>query len=169
MTLKSFIAGAAMVALTACGTEESQKPVAAPAAQPVAESSESAEVKVPKLVVTRVALDAEGNEIHTDVKASALFDSAEIGDLASAESAFASGSEIALQKDELDTDSSSQSWWGRAGWYYNTPWYPGKLLGRGLWWGANPYRFYANNNVWNYGYGWNYSCNNYRYYGYYNW
>lgn len=168
MNLKSMIAGAAMFALTACGTEEQNTTAAAPVAQQAQSTTEKSEEKAPQLVVTRVALDAEGNEIHSDVKATAVFEATDVSDLASAEAAFAKGSAIVLQKDELDTDSSTQSW-HRAGWYWNTPWYPGKLLGRGLWWGHNPYRFYGAGNVWNYGYGWNYSCNNFRYYGYYNW
>ena len=166
--LRIVCLGIAAAALAACGTEtKSSSETPATENVTVAATATPATTRLPEVVVTRVALDTEGNEVHSNVTAAAVFNSQNITDANAAAQAFAGGEAINLQKDELDTDSSTESWYGnRAGWYWNTPWYPGKLLGRGLWWGHNPYRFYSNNSYWNYGYSHNYSCNNYRYYVY---
>ena len=88
-----------------------------------------------------------------------------------AQAAFAGGEKVGMTE-ELDEDTSAESWhnrgyrrWG----YWNTPHYPGKWLGRGLWWGRNPYLYrshlrYPHGRYVNYHYRARYYYPRYRYY-----
>jgi hypothetical protein len=152
VNLSKIVAAMALAgAVVACGNDtqkdtkketinlETTEEVAAPAA-------------VSEFLIVKVPVDALGNELNdnfeTKAFASDSFDSA-----TNTESAFAAASKVVVAN-ELDQDSSSEQWHSSA-YYWNTPWYPGKALGRGLWWGRNPYSYYG---------GYNYSYNHYRNY-----
>lgn len=158
MKANAILASLALVAaLVGCGDDSKNETVnTAPAANEVA----AAEL-VPEFFMVKVPVDANGNEIVEQYEAREFngahqFDSAE-----NTGGAWDSGKAVEIAN-ELDQDTSSQQWgYGRSSWYWNTPWYPGKLLGRGLWWGRNPYRANYRYNYYN-----NYYYNDCNYYVY---
>ena len=128
---------AAMLVLSNCGTTDtSEKPVTA-SNKVVLE----AEAMKPKFLVVRVPVGADGQELVDGAQAREVMDkNAQITNAADANAAFEKSTVVQV-KDELDQTSSTESY-GRY-WYWNTPWYAGKALGRGLWWGRNPYVSYS--------------------------
>ena len=186
MKLAKLMLIASALVLAACGTQDkkgSDKAENKPAAPQVtaAEQSTAQDEQAPLAFIVKVPVDANGNELTDQVETRSL--AKEDGQADNA-AQFDAG-QAADVRDELDQDSSSQEWQrGRA--YWNTPWYPGKLLGRGLWWGRNPYNSYGSvgnsyggySNTYggygsssgNYGYSYSYqstyrsnNCNYYRY------
>jgi hypothetical protein len=138
----------------ACGSSpeqqgsEAQAPEskAAPHAPSSGASKPAAEVELPKMLIARVPVDAQGNELNDQAETREIMVTENVVDAATAEQTFANsqGQTIVIDN-ELDQDSSSEQCWncGRRRAYWGTPWYPGKLLGRGLWWGRNPYFYYG--------------------------
>ncbi len=119
---------------------------------------------VSEFLIVKVPVDAQGNELNdsfeTKAFASDSFDSA-----SNTESAFAAAAQVDVAN-ELDQDTSSEQWHNNSSRYYwNTPWYPGKALGRGLWWGRNPYSHYGGSRY-NYNHYRNYRSNGCNYYVY---
>ena len=150
---KIVVAIALTGAVVACGNDtqketkkenvnvESAKEVTTPAA-------------VSEFLIVKVPVDAQGNELNDSFETKATsadsFDS-----MTNTETAFEAADQVNVAN-ELDQDSSSEQWHNNSSQYYwNSPWYPGKALGRGLWWGRNPYS--------NYG-GFRYNYNHYRNY-----
>lgn len=150
--LASLALAAAMIG---CGDEKSETtknsaPVDTVQAEAVAET-------VPEFFIVKVPVDAEGNELNDKFETKEFAGADAFASAESTESAFAAGNAVEVAN-ELDQDSSTQQFHGRrSAWYWNTPWYPGKLLGRGLWWGRNPYRT---------SFGFNYGYGHYRNYNY---
>jgi len=139
--------------VVACGDdaqkEKKQAQVNLESEQDVATSA-----AVSEFLIVKVPVDALGNELNDRFETKGIsldsFDSA-----SNTESAFESAVQVEVAN-ELDQDTSSEQWRGNSSRYYwNTPWYPGKALGRGLWWGRNPYSVYS---------GRTYSYNHYRNY-----
>ena len=153
--------------LAACGTQTKKNEQPTPAVDQgvnVASTADAETAKaLPTLIVAKVPLDAQGNELTDQGEARELFGPADATGGETADAAFAQGAQVTIA-DELDRDSSSAQWHNR-GYYWSTPWYPGKVLGRGLWWGRNPYVHY-NNNSYGYNYTSYYSYNNCNYYTY---
>ena len=139
------LSGLALV--SSCGTAPTTKSENAPqtnvqvAATPAASDAKPA---LPQLLVARVPVGADGQELNDQAEIREIKVAGEQNE-SSISAVFAAGETVVV--DELDGDSSSQQWfgygYGRGAWYWNTGWYPGKLLGRGLWWGRNPYRWYG--------------------------
>lgn len=160
MKFKTLVPIATALVLAACGTQDKKGSDKAADSQPTPEAlaAEQAPAQIeqaPEMIIAKVPLDANGNEMTDQIETRSL---ATVGDQADAAQQFAAGQAIDV-RDELDQDSSSQQWGGA---YWNTPWYPGKLLGRGLWWGGNPYTSYGYGNSYG-GYGNSYgnSCGGY--------
>ena len=163
--LSKIVAALALAgAVVACGNDtqkeskkenvnvESAKEVATPAA-------------VSEFIIVKVPVDAEGNELNDSFETKA-FSSDSFDSATNTESAFAAAANVDVAN-ELDQDSSSEQWRHNSSSYYywNTPWYPGKALGRGLWWGRNPYSSYGGYRY-NYNHYRNYNYNNCNYYVY---
>jgi hypothetical protein len=164
-----IILAALVSVVAACGAEQTKQEETVAQDQGVNVASEADEQtagNLPSVIVARVPLDADGNELVDQGEAREVFGlgNAELTDGTAADAAFGQGASVSVA-DELDADSSTQSTYRRS-YYWNTPWYPGKLLGRGLWWGRNPYVSY-NNYSYGYSYRSSYSYNNCRYYTYY--
>jgi hypothetical protein len=154
--LSKIVAAIALTgAVVACGNDtqkgakkdnvsvESAKEVATPAA-------------VSEFLIVKVPVDADGNELNESFETKA-FSSDSFDSAPNTEAAFASAAQVDVAN-ELDQDTSSEQWRNNySRYYWNTPWYPGKVFGRGLWWGRNPYS--------NYG-GYRYTYNHYRNYNY---
>ena len=167
LTKGIVLAGIVCVA-AACGTQDKKQEETVQQDQGVnvaTEADQATAANLPSVIVAKVPLDAQGNELVEQGEAREVFgtDATTVADAAAADQAFSKGAMVVVG-DELDQDSSTQSW-GRRAYYWNTPWYPGKLLGRGLWWGRNPYVAYGG---YSYGYGYNnsYTYNNCNYYTY---
>jgi Flp pilus assembly protein TadG len=161
-TLSLVAAVAATLSLAACGVSTEEKKDEQRADRAAVDAS--ADAALPTVIIAKVPVDADGNQLGDQVETVAL---AADADLSDAEAAFATGTAVSVA-DELDQDSSSDQWNGRHGgghhggyhhrnYYWNTPWYPGRLLGRGIWWGRNPYAYYGG-----YSYGYNYGYSYYR-------
>jgi len=119
---------------------------------------------VSEFLIVKVPVDALGNELNDSFETKAYsadsFDSA-----TNTESAFEAATQVEVAN-ELDQDTSSEQWRNNSSRYYwNTPWYPGKALGRGLWWGRNPYSNYGGNRY-SYSHYRNYYSNGCNYYVY---
>jgi len=159
----------ALAALSSCGADQAKNEKEtvsqqAPVASSVATAEATATAELPLMLVAKVPVGADGQELND------LAETREVGSIdAMSESALAAafdgGNKVVV--DELDSDTSVEQFHRRGGrgWYWNTPWYPGKLLGRGLWWGRNPYVFaggmshpYRFNNFYNFN-----GCNYYAY------
>lgn len=160
----------ALTALTSCGTDQSSKndknaaPVAP--APTVTTASDAGQANLPALLVAKVPVGADGQELNDQAETREAAAVASMSD-ASVAAAFESGAKVGI--DELDADSSVQQHYGNhhggRGWYWNSPWYPGKALGRGLWWGRNPYVYYGGYSYpYYYGSYYNYNGCNYYYY-----
>lgn len=171
----------ATAALVGCGTDQLIQP-GKDSANIVVDDAQTARAKaaLPNMVMVRVPVDASGN---------LLSDQAETRTVKSGKSDFASDNlavqafdqaqTIQVAGDSLDQDTSTNSWhWGASyptyqyrGYgsrrynYKRTPWYPGKVVGRGLWWGRNPYVRYSGRPYY-YNYHRSYSHGRYRYYTY---
>lgn len=160
------LALAAASTLAACGSQSTKEQAPVQAQDQgvnVASEVDADTAKVlPTMIVAKVPVDAQGNELVDQGVAHEVFGAASVEGGASAEAAFAQGTQVTIA-DELDRDSSTSQWGGS--YYWNTPWYPGKLLGRGLWWGRNPYVNYGGAS---YGYSYSsyYRYNNCNYYYY---
>lgn len=157
MKFVKLVCFAAAGVFAACGTQtkESKAPAAAPSQNAApAEATSATKADLPAILIAKVPVDANGQEVDAQVETRSVMAQADVsnGDVAAAQ--FAQGSSVQVA-DELDKDTSSQQW----GWFWGTPWYPGKLLGRGTWWGRNPYYSYGS-----YSYGYNY-INTYNYGG----
>lgn len=155
MKLNKLLPIATALVLAACGTQDKKgsdkaedKPAAQPEATQAAEQSSAQDEQAPEAFIVKVPVDADGNELTAQMETRSLAKEDAQADNAAQ---FDAGQATAV-KDELDQDTSSQEW-GSARAYWNTPWYPGKLLGRGLWWGRNPYSSTS------YGYGNSYGNN----------
>jgi hypothetical protein len=157
MKFNQLVSACALVFALGCGSnDQTNNAQPAPAAKPA---------EMPKMLIVKVPVDAEGNEMDTLAQTREVTAALSVSDAESANSVFDSAKEVSVAN-ELDSDSSTQQWGGnRARWWWNTPWYPGKVLGRGLWWGRNPYWNYGG---FNYGYRCNnfYTQNNFNYYTY---
>lgn len=154
MKLTKLMPIATALVLAACGTQDKKgsdkaedKPAETTAPTGSSEAPAQQEEVAPETIIVKVPVDADGNELTDQIESRQAKAGADVA------AQFEAGQGLEV-KDELDQDTSSQEW-GRAGAYWNTPWYPGKLLGRGLWWGRNPYTSYGNS----YGYGYGYSNN----------
>lgn len=180
---KIMLSLATSALLAACGgAQDDSKKVETPAQQDqgvnVAKTVDASTAKaLPTVIVAKVPLDANGNEIVGQGEARQIHGNGQISNGETAVAAFSKGKGIQIA-DELDDNSSSSQWHNY--YYWNTPWYLGKALGRGLWWGRNPYLWQGG-----YSYGYNYvnsyrfnNCNYYTYYpsygygnngGYYGW
>ncbi len=176
-TLSLVAAAAATLSLTACGLSTEDKQDEQKASEDRAVVDAEADVALPTVIIAKVPVDADGNQIGDQAETVALPAGSDLSD---AEAAFATGTSVTVA-DELDQDSSTDQWRsGRHGnggghhgaghhgggyssgynynsYYWNTPWYPGRLLGRGTWWGRNPYAYYGG-----YSYGYNYGYSYYR-------
>jgi hypothetical protein len=160
-----------LVILTSCGRNTSTPTPVAPqsaANQKPANIANAAEGQ-PRYLLVRVPLDSSGKEMTDAAESRSVSDVGTMTSGSSAQAAFDLGKSVTVG-DELDKTSSTESW----GWY--NPWYPGKLLGRGSWWGRNPYLYY-NNYYYGYNYGNSYNYGNqgcgysrcgFNYYSYYN-
>jgi hypothetical protein len=159
----------AVTALVACGQDNQNEkqndrasaPVVAPAASTAPKTAPDA---LPAMIVTKVRVGADGQETVDGMESRLLTKGATLTGADQAAQIFAQGSQVTIAN-ELDSDTSSQQWWGEGYYYWGTPWYPGKALGRGVLWGHNPYVYYGG-----YSYGYNY-YNSYNYNGcnYYYW
>ena len=156
--------------LTACGVNDKKQdnPENRKNDRPAAVSAEAAKSELdsaPEYLIVKVPVDANGFELNESFETKEISESGSFGSAEATASSFDAGADANVVN-ELDTDTSSQQWLsGRGAWYWNTPWYPGKLLGRGLWWGRNPYRWYGGyqygyNHYQNHNYG---GCNYYVY------
>jgi hypothetical protein len=165
----------ALVSLTGCGATKDESARNRVAKAPVAASPETAMAQsavLPQMFIARVPLDATGKEIDDQVETRQVLSGEKFEAAQDAERFFNQGSSVAVAN-ELDEDSSSQQWHRdhRGSWYWNTPWYPGRALGRGVWWGRNPWLNYGGYNY-PYNYYNNYDCCSgynvcHRYYTYY--
>jgi len=161
----------ALMALSSCGANQTdvngkaEKNTQDGSSQPaptVSTAADAAKAELPALLVARVPVGADGQELNDQAETREAGAVAEMSD-ASLAAAFDGGVKVGL--DELDADTSVQQHYGNhhgrhhggRNWYWNTPWYPGKALGRGLWWGRNPYVYYG-------GYSYPYSYRSYYYY-----
>lgn len=128
--------------------------------QQTAVSAEAAKTELdsaPEYLIVKVPVDADGKEQNDQFETKELSEAGSFDSAEGTDSSFNAGADADIIN-ELDADTSSQQWhFGRGAWYWNTPWYPGKLLGRGLWWGRNPYHWYG---------GYQYGYNHYRNYNY---
>lgn len=157
----------ALAVLASCGqTESNTQPI-----QVQGKSDSETKQKTtlaagqPRFLMVKVPVDASGNEIISSAESKEVADG-EISTAEAAQAAFASSKSSVTVADELDRSTSTESW-GRS-WYWNrqTPWYPGRALGRGTWWGHNPYLYY-NNVSFAYNYGNFYYCNGFNYHYWY--
>jgi hypothetical protein len=132
MKLVNVMILALSLALVSCGTEEAKKDEASNDVQTEADI---------ETVIAKVPVDAEGNELTGQMEMRTTQGEKDYTSETDLETAFAGG-EKAAATDELDEDTSADSWhrrgYKRHG-YWNTPWYAGKWLGRGSWWGRNPH------------------------------
>ncbi len=133
MKLTLVLAMALSMTLVSCGTESKKTNE---------DSSEEVQSEADiETVIAKVPLDADGNELTEQMEMRVATGDTEYKSETAVETAFASGAKTATT-DELDEDTSAESWhrrgYRRHG-YWNTPWYAGKWLGRGTWWGRNPY------------------------------
>ncbi len=132
--------------------------------------ADQAKAALPNMVMVRVPVDAQGNLLVDKAETRTLKTSS--NDFASAElasAAFSNAQEVSVATDDLDSDTSTNSWYWGYGYrgynYWNTPWYPGKALGRGMWWGRNPYVWYGGSPYY-YNYYNSYNFGGYNYYSY---
>lgn len=159
MKLKCSLIGAvaAMLVLTGCGSENAAPTQGEKNQLETVASQTSDEAKVPQRVIVRVPLDEAGNPTGApEMRVIAFAGDDLTAELISTE--FAKGSQpahLTTEIDELDRDSSTQSWhWNRWNW-------------RGGWngWGWNRFqpRMYWGGNYWNYGFVNNWNWNGYGY------
>jgi len=130
-----IILAALVSVVAACGAEQTkdQDTVQQDQGMNVAsEADEQTAANLPSVIVARVPLDADGNELADQGEAREVFSlgNTELTDGSTADAAFGQGAAVSVA-DELDADSSTQSTHRRS-YYWNTPWYPGKLLGHNL-------------------------------------
>jgi hypothetical protein len=158
--------------LNGCGQSDEKAPATSEQTAPVSpkavEKSPVRPAELPKMLIAKVPVDANGVELNDQAEVREVFVDSTVTDGAAAHSVFASASNESISvENELDLDSSSNQWWwgSRRYYYWNTPWYPGKLLGRGLWWGRNPYTYWGGQSY-PYYYNNHYNYNNCNYYYY---
>lgn len=109
--------------------------------QSVASEEVAEQTAAPEFLIVKVGVNADGVEQNENFETREFSKADSFDSVAATESAFNAGSDAEVIN-ELDADSSSEQFGrGRSVWYWNTAWYPGKLLGRGLWWERNPYRW----------------------------
>lgn len=133
-----------LVVLASCGrndtpSQQAPKPVEETGAP--THSPKTVPSGQPRYLMIKVPLDAEGKEVVSAAEARQIADGANMTNAEDAMKAFDAAKPVVLVE-ELDQSTSTESW----------GWYPGKLLGRGSWWGVNPYLYY-NNNFYPYTYG----------------
>ncbi len=159
---KSLFVVALVASVSACGTKNNSE-------QPVAADVKAA--AIPAGTIVRVPVDASGNPIGEPTMRTIAADKSIVSDAAALQAAFDKGQEpekIVKSKDELNGDSSTQSWcgWGLGGlgYGYGYGYYGGYGLGYWsgayspiLWWGGASY---------GYGYGGFGGLGGYNYYGY---
>lgn len=164
-----------LATIVACGSEQNSSENAPQKAKaPTTDSAErpAGEIQEPEMIMARVAVDAEGNEIKDSIETVVVgkdFESFASAD--QAEEAFANGEKLGLS-DELDADSSSDSWhrnwWGQGfRWYgYWNTFNQGGGFGGGFgggWWGNRSPNLWWGNGYRNYHYRHNYWGRGYRY------
>ena len=156
--MKKLLALSAALVLTACGSATDSAPVESVSADQKTVVAESTVNAVPERVIIRIPLDAAGNPAG-EPEFRVLQQASEISSAQAASTAFASGtapSRLVTTVDELDQDTSTQSWyWNNWGWRHN--WGGG--------WGWNHFnpRFGWGGNHWNYGFVNNWTWNGYGY------
>jgi hypothetical protein len=94
-----------------------------------------------EMVIARVPVDENGEEMTDQIEMSVVAGEQDFDSETSAAGAFAAGEKVGMT-DELDEDSSTDSW-NRRGYKRHGHWqsnsYSGNWLGRGTWWGKNPH------------------------------
>ncbi len=162
--LRGVIAGGLVFALAACGSQlqSNKKSEETPKGDPTAEKQ--AFEALPAGVVMRVPVE-NGKEV-LDKADTRLIDKDQVSDAATADAMWQSGKtpdHMVKSQDELDSDSSTQSWYYQCGYsYYYCNSYS---------YGSNYYRWYTpysywRGNYWQYSYSNYYNYNNYNYYYY---
>ena len=105
-----------------------------------AKTPEVSEQKDLETVIARVPVDANGEEMTGQIEMVVIQGEKDFDSEASTQSAFATGEKVGMT-DELDADSSTESWnnrgYNRHG-HWNEDNYSGNWLGQGTWWGRNP-------------------------------
>lgn len=140
--IKTCISAGLVLALGACGTKKAAQNSDAPAPAPTASNDKTAAAAaLPQATIVRVAVDDKGNVIGAP-EMRTTNDTAALSSGQGLSQAFTAGQEpkIVASTDELDKNSSTQSW---GGWNYYSP------------------SYYGHNNYYNtYGYGY-YGCGSY--------
>jgi hypothetical protein len=174
--VKNSLLSVCVVALAACGEAQDQKKVVpkshSPAQMTTGQQSteiDARQAKLPLAGIIRVPIDQNGNERHDQADFRTVTGSKHFSEAQSVSEAFAGGTTPTHVVDELDSDSSTESWygWGGSCGYggyggYGYGGYGSYGYGYG---GYNSYYYSAWRPSCNY-YGYNYTYGNPSYYSY---
>ena len=146
---------ASVMLTTACGSGSKKTPDANQAQPVISAEQKAIESSLPAAAIVRVQVDAEGNEDTTKMEMRLQTGEGEAQDTEMVVASFDQGATVAELKnaDELDADSSAQSWCWRGGYG-----------GFGYGYGYPAYGY--GGGYYNYGYGGGYGYGGYNYYYY---